>query len=198
MKNAILPIVVAIILSANGFGDSARDWSTGKAASFCRQVDFDPATNAELKKLGFVLPTGRIKAPDFTLKDLNGQSRSLSFWRGKVVFLNFWGVWCYYCRLEMPSLQRFYDRLKEQGLEIVAVNVQDAEQTAREYITKNKHTFPVLLDKEYKAVEQYGPRGFPTTYLIDREGYLQAMLVGSREWDAPEIINVFKKLLASP
>ncbi len=198
MKITILIAALTVAFSGLGVGQPVSDQKA--SGRLYAPVDFSPDTYADLKNLGFILPTGtgKIKAPDFTLKDLAGQTRSLSSFRGKVVFLNFWGVWCYYCREEMPSLQRFYDRLKAKGLEIVAVNVQDTEETARDYIVKNKHTFPVLLDKDYKAMAQYGPRGFPTSYLIDRDGHLQAMLVGSRAWDTPEVFQAFEKILTGP
>jgi peroxiredoxin len=195
MKRTILLVV---FVCAGVFFVQAEPSDSINAGTLYHAVDFTTETNTYLQNLGFILANGRIKAPDFTLQDLAGKQRSLSSFRGKVVFLNFWGVWCYYCREEMPSLQKFYDRMKSKGLEIVAVNVQDTEQTARDYIVKNKHTFTVLLDKEYKAVNLYGPRGYPTTFLVDREGYLQAMLVGARTWDTPEVYAAFEKILASP
>jgi peroxiredoxin len=193
MKNTILVVALALaVANASAEPPADRLPPPGPAG------DFTPAVARELKELGFILPREKVKAPGFSLKDLGGATRSLSDFRGKVVLLNFWGVWCYYCRLEMPSLQRFFDRFQAQGLEIVAVDVQDTEQTARQFIIKNKYTFPVLFDRDNKAVAQYEPRGFPTTYLIDREGNLQAMLVGARDWDTPEVSRTFGKILAVP
>jgi peroxiredoxin len=168
------------------------------APSQALAVDFGPAAGLALKKLGFSLPSGKIKAPDFTLKDLAGQDRSLSSFRKKLVLINFWGAWCYYCREEMPSFQRFYDRFKGEGLEIIAVNVQDTEAVARDYIKKNRHTFPVLLDATSSVTGMYGIRGFPTTFIVDQEGYLRAMLVGGLDWDTPSVTALFKQLLSTP
>jgi peroxiredoxin len=159
-------------------------------------VDFGPDATRDLKKLGFLMPTREVKAPDFNLKSLDGEPRSLSSFRGKLVFLNFWGAWCQFCRIEMPSMQRLYDRCKAAGLEIVAVDVRDTEEEARAFIQKNKHTFPVLLDTNLQATGTYGVGVFPTTFLIDREGYLRAMINGGREWDSPEVIAVFSKILS--
>jgi thiol-disulfide isomerase/thioredoxin len=152
--------------------------------------------NKELENLGFLTPKESIKAPDFTLKDLNAVSLSLSSLKGKVVFLNFWGSWCYYCREEMPSIQQMYNKLKNKNFEILAVNVNDTPKEAGDYIKSNAFTFPVVLDLEYQASQIYGIKGFPTTYVIDREGYLIGKLIGSRDWDTPEVIEVFNKILS--
>jgi len=95
----------------------------------------------------------------------------------------------------MPSIQKMYDQLKSRGLEVVAVNVRDSEETARQFIRENNHTFPVLLDAEFTATGMYGIRGFPTTFIVDRTGKLRAMYVGTREWDDPSVIQVFEKML---
>ena len=165
------------------------------AASSEKTVNQDTDINQELSSLGFLTTTQSVAAPDFTLKDLEAQSVSLSSFKGKVVFLNFWGTWCHYCLEEMPSIQRMYDQLKHKDFEILAVSVNDTPAAAQSYVTQNSYTFPVLLDLEYKASQIYGIRGFPTTYLINKRGNLIGKLVGSREWDAPEVIRIFKTII---
>ncbi len=158
-------------------------------------VDLTSQSDRDLQSLGFILPSQSVKAPNFSLRDLSGNVRSLRSYRGKLVLLNFWGVWCYYCRLEMPSLQRLYDRLKAAGLEIVAVDVRDKPDTARDFIKKNKYTFPVLLDEKLTVTEAYGIGSFPTTFIVDKEGNLRAMAIGAVKWDNPALAAVFNKIL---
>jgi len=158
-------------------------------------IKFAPDVEKKLQALGFIIPSKIEKAPDFSLKSLDGAIRSLSSLRGKVIFLNFWGVWCVYCRQEMPSIQTMYNSLKGPDFEVLAVDVQDSEATVRQYVSANKHDFPVLLDTEFKATQQYGIRGFPTTFIIDREGNLIAKLVGSRDYSYPAVIEAFKALI---
>jgi peroxiredoxin len=199
MKYYILPCLVAFAITSCSADTSPPATSTPqRSAPIALAVDFTPAANQALKKNGFSLPSAKIKAPDFTLKDLSGQDRSLSSFRKKLVLINFWGAWCYYCREEMPSFQRFYDRFKNEGLEIVAVNVQDTEAEARNYINKNRYTFPVLLDATGSVTGMYGIRGFPTTFILDQDGYLRAMLVGGLDWDTPPVTALFKQLLSTP
>ncbi|MBN1523770.1 MAG: TlpA family protein disulfide reductase [Spirochaetales bacterium] len=201
MNKLILIATVVVFLFTCGNETAAQQTTPAQGAEEKKtEAPAAPAVSEDiarqLRAAGFVLPAEKVKAPDFTLKDFDGNSKSLSSFQGKFVFLNFWGVWCFYCRQEMPSIQKMYDQLKDKGLEIVAVNVQDSEKTARDFIKENNHTFPVLLDTEYTATQIYGIRGFPTTFLVDREGYLVAKLVGSRDYAAPEVISVLTKLLA--
>jgi peroxiredoxin len=95
----------------------------------------------------------------------------------------------------MPSIQRLYDKLKSEDFVVVAVNVQDSQDTARKFIEDNHLTLPVILDKELIATRMYGIRGFPTTFLIDKDGTMRAMYVGSREWDAENVLAVMRSLL---
>ena len=194
MKTTILLVLLSWGMLGCGNEETTSPVLPAESAPV-QTVEFSRQADQELKQIGFVLPTDEVQAPDFTLENLEGERQSLSDFRGRVVFLNFWGVWCYYCRIEMPSIQRLYDRLKDRGFEVVAVNVRDTEKTARDFIRENNHTFTVLLDKEFTATGMYGIRGFPTTFIVDKAGKLRAMYVGTREWDDPAVVKVFEQLL---
>ena len=132
---------------------------------------------------------------DFELESLGGGKRTLSSFKGKVVFLNFWATWCGPCRQEMPSMERLYQRLKGKGLEIVAVNLQEDERSVRKFVNEYKLSFPVLLDKTGRVGSMYGARSIPTTYIVDRKGYVVAGTIGTREWDTEEYVRFFERLL---
>ena len=83
----------------------------------------------QLIALGFQVFREPVEAPDFTLKDLNDEDVSLSSYRGKLVFLNFWATWCGPCRVEMPSMQVMYEALDGYDFEILAVDLQESEKT---------------------------------------------------------------------
>lgn len=150
----------------------------------------------DLAELGFSTPRERLPSIDFTLQTTDQQTRSLSDYRGKVVFLNFWATWCGPCRAEMPSMQLLYEELQDEGFEIVAVNLGERPAPVNTFINEYGLTFPVLLDQRQTVGTQYGARSIPTTFLIDRNGDILGMAVGSREWDTPEYIELFRKVLA--
>ena len=134
---------------------------------------------------------------NFTLPLLSGGNAALSSYKGKVVILNFWATWCPPCRAEMPSMETLYKRLKSQGLEMLAVDIGEDQAVVQQFIKNNNYTFPVLLDKDAKVSTQYGVSAIPTTYILDREGKIISMIVGSIQWDDPKVIAAFEALLKS-
>lgn len=151
-------------------------------------------TQRSLMELGFRVYREPVEAPEFTLKNLDGESVSLSDMKGSYVFLNFWATWCPPCREEMPSMDTMYHELSDIDFEVLAVDLQESEQTVRTFVESNKYTFPVLLDSRGRVGSQYNVRSIPTTYLIDDEGFAVAFLVGSRLWDTEEVYEVMRAL----
>jgi len=132
---------------------------------------------------------------DFELQDLSGKKVKLSALKGKVVFLNFWATWCGPCRSEMPSMQRLHEKLKAEGLEILAVDLQEDKGKVQAFAKELGLAFPILLDSDGRVGAAYNARSIPTTYLLDRDGNIFARAVGAREWDTPELINILRLIL---
>ena len=120
-------------------------------------------------------------APDFTLTDLNGEEVSLSDYKGKIVFLNFWATWCVYCDMEMPDL----DKIDKENDDVVvlAVNVMEDKKTVEPYITKGGYEFDVVLDTDGEISRNYLIRPLPTSYFIDAEGILLGRIEGMLKYD---------------
>jgi len=161
-------------------------------------VPMDEATAAALFQMGLMPFEQKIPSEDFRLPLLGGEESTLFDHRGKVVFLNFWATWCPPCREEMPSMQRLYDELASEGLEILAVNVLENEEAAQAFIDEQGFTYPVLLDVDGRVMTRYGVRAYPTTYLVDREGYVLGVRPGFHDWSTQEIIAAMRSLLAGP
>ena len=157
---------------------------------------FGETLDKELQNEGFSVFKDKTSSVNFTLEDLNGKKVSLSDYKGKAVMLNFWATWCPPCRREMPSMEKLYSKINKAGFEILAVNIQEDKKTVSDFVSKNKYTFPVLLDTEAEAASIYQIRTIPTTFLVDKKGYLRAVFNGSREWDEKNILDLFKKLAA--
>ena len=123
-------------------------------------------------------PVEGMPAVEFTLADLNGQAKSLSDYRGKIVLLNFWATWCKPCTTEMPAMQATYDRLREKGFVVLAVNELEDDEKVREHIQAYKHTFPVLMDRENRVANLYGVYGLPVSVFIDETGTVRSYVKG--------------------
>ena len=133
-------------------------------------------------------------APDFTLKGEDGNTYRLKDYRGKIVILNFWATWCPPCREEMPSMERAWRQIKDKGIVMLGINVGEDADTIFEFTGQYSMTFPLPMDINGEVVKQYPIRGLPTTYIIDPAGMATHRAVGSRVWDAPEILQQLEEL----
>ncbi len=129
---------------------------------------------------------------DFTLKDLNGKKHTLSDYKGKYVFLNFWATWCPPCREEMPYMQRVYNSWDKSKYVMLAVDIGESRSKVKAFAKKNKYTFPILLDHNGKVAKKYGVRGIPATFFVDKKGKVVGKVVGSRHWNLNMIKREFK------
>ncbi|MCA1023165.1 TlpA family protein disulfide reductase [Halobacillus litoralis] len=114
-------------------------------------------------------------APDFTLETLDGETVSLSDFKGKKVFLNYWATWCPPCREEMPEMQRFQEAHGDEVV-ILAVNGTGSEKSVEkveDFVQDGGYTFPVLLDQELSLNQNYQIISIPTTYFIGTDGIIQ-------------------------
>ena len=120
-------------------------------------------------------------APDFTAYDKEGNPVKLSDFRGKPVVLNFWSSNCGPCRAEMPDFQRVYEEMGED-VQFLMVNMTDGSwdtvESATAFISEQGFTFPVYFDTQLSAARAYVVNSLPTTYFIDKEGYLTAYTRG--------------------
>lgn len=199
MKRSIflLPVLLGITLVLASCGsDSSGDLPDREAGSVQAREDSPSGSGPEpnLGSLGFQIPTEDLQAIDFNLKDLTGRPSSLSAYKGKVVFLNFWATWCGPCRAEIPSMEQLYTELKDEGFTIVAVNSQEPLEQVSAFVDDMGMSFPVLLDSAGKVGAAYGVRAIPTTYIIDPRGAIRGRMVGTRDWYSPEIISAVKEM----
>ena len=146
--------------------------------------------------LSLMKPNPVRAAKEFRVATPDNRELTLSEFKGKVVFLNFWATWCKPCEAEMPSMERLHQRFKEQGLVVLAISA-DAEGAGvvTPYVKKHQLTFPVGLDPKMSVAALYGVWALPSTFIIDKKGQRALFANGHREWDGPEARALFQALL---
>lgn len=131
---------------------------------------------------------------EIRLKDLNGKPVSLSDFRGKIVFLNFWTTWCYACRIEMPDMEKLHQKFKNKDFAMVTVNLQESASQVKQFFKELNLTFTALLDSSGEVGAHFMITAIPTTYILDKEGIIIGKVMGPREWDDKKAFALFEHL----
>jgi len=135
-------------------------------------------------------------APDVQLPQLpGGEELRLSSLRGKVVYLDFWASWCGPCRISFPQLEQLRTELGSQGFEVYAINVDEVEADARQFLAEVPVNYPVVYDGSGATPQAYGVMGMPTGYLIDRDGVVRYIHQGFKRSDGAKLRTGIVELL---
>ena len=173
---------------------------SGLAALTFFNTDLSAKTDSrEMDRLFSIV--GVIKVPPtndpvrINLKDINGKNISLSDFKGKIVFLNFWTTWCPTCRIEVPSMEKLHQKFKNKDFAMVTVNLRESASKVKAFFKKFKLTFTALLDSTGEVGASFGIRAIPTTYILDKTGRIIGRVNGPREWDSKAAIALFENLM---
>lgn len=201
----IILIVSGILMMVNGFGSISKHFNmsqNSKIESKQEENKRENSTNKEERSEGNDSQKDsnnenndegsndedRIKSIDFTLTDQYGKTHKLSDYEGKVVFLNFWATWCPPCKEEMPHIEQLYKDYNKNNDDVVILGVASpnlGREGSREHVVNflkdQGYTFPVVLDEDGALAYQYGINAFPTTFIIDKEGYVTQYIPGAMD-----------------
>ena len=134
------------------------------------------------------LPQIGQQAPEFTLKNLNGDKiKLLDLSQKGTVLVNFWASWCAPCKEEVPTLNEIQRKYRDRGLTVVGVSVEDPAPAVVSFMKRHNVQYSVLLDSDGRVSRRYGLIGFPTNILIDRQGkilFLKPGLIDEKEMAA--------------
>ncbi len=146
-------------------------------------------------------------APDVVGVDLQGAPLSLHSLQGKAVLVNFWATWCAPCLQELPALEELHRSLRDKGLVVVGVAVDDSLEGVKEAVARYGVTYPVILDTDGKSKRKFEIKGLPESFVLDAQhrvvlvqdpvgdGSAVTKIVGPREWSQKRALQVFSALV---
>lgn len=181
--------------------ESADPYDTAEAAGGAKEEGKGTDTD-ESQDRKEVIP-----AFDFTLTDQYGSEHTLSDYKGKVVFINFWASWCPPCKEEMPFIEELYKEYSSNEEDVIFLGItnpksddypnnQDVEkEELKKFIEDKKITFPVLFDETGEIFGKYYINAFPTTFMINKEGNIYGYVPGMMTKDIMK--NVIEQTLQS-
>ena len=136
--------------------------------------------------------------PEFSLRASDGRLVSLSDYRGKVVYLDFWASWCGPCEHTLPWMQRLQQRFQSRGFEVVAVNLDATKSEAEKLLSRVAASYTVLFDPTGTVASKYDIPSMPTSLLIGRDGKVAAVHAGFEDGDGELIERQISNLLQTP
>ncbi len=146
-------------------------------------------------ELGEVAVTSGERA-DFELVSLTGETIRLSDLTGKVVMVDFWSTWCPPCIAEGPALAAAYHEFRELGVEFVGVAIWDQEGAVRDFVRRVGAEYPVVMDNKGAVAVDFGVRGLPEKFFVDRGGRIVKKFVGPMS--ERELAAILNELLQEP
>ncbi|ANY71862.1 redoxin domain-containing protein [Paenibacillus ihbetae] len=123
------------------------------------------------------------KAANFELLGMDGNVHTMNEYEGKARVINFWGTYCPPCVREMPALQAQWEKWKDQGVEIVGINVGENKMTVENFVAQTGVKFPILMDPNRDAVASYGVGPMPTTFFVTASGKIHHIRIGELDLD---------------
>ena len=133
-------------------------------------------------------------APPFHLQDLRGGYRHLSDFRGQVLIVNFWTSWCQPCRKELPSLNRAWAALEQEGVAMLAINLGEEAEAVSAFLKDFPIDFPVLLDARGIYSQRWQVRALPSTFVLNPRGEIVYRVQGERMWDGQALLDQVRSL----
>lgn len=136
-------------------------------------------------------------APDFQVKDLNGEELSLEKYNGQIVLLDFWATWCQPCIKEIPKLKKVYEKYKDKNFQIIGVSLDRTMPPLAAYVQNEELVWVHYWDESRNVRNQYGVTAIPTAFLIDGEGIIRKASLGGFDVDSA-VAELMKENLAKP
>lgn len=136
-------------------------------------------------------------APDCTLTNIgDGSTYDTRQFLGKVVYVDFWASWCGPCAKSFPFLNQLHDALKDKGLQVIGVNLDENSEDAKAFLTNYPVEFPVAKDTGEQCARNFDVKAMPSSYVVDRNGIVRHIHLGFRPGEAEDVRKLVEQLLA--
>jgi len=183
MRVVVSLVAVSLVtLVACDEGTAAKDPSSSSSSE--AKVDVSCSGKPEIGKT----------ASNFSLTSMNG-GQKMSIEKGKVTIVDFWATWCEPCKKSFPKYQDLYTKYKANGLEVIAISVDDEKKDIPGFIKAHGAKFPVGWDADHKIADCYHPPNMPSAYVIDKTGTVKYVHNGYRDGEEKVLEKELKELL---
>jgi peroxiredoxin len=137
--------------------------------------------------------------PICNLKSMdNGQTYNLQQFRGQVIYVDFWASWCTSCLVSFPFMNQLNADLKENGLQVIAINMDETSSNAEEFLRDHTAKFNIATDTNEQCAKAFALKAMPSSYLVDRNGMIRYEHIGFKAGEIEQLLSVIKQLLAEP
>jgi peroxiredoxin len=171
VDHALLTVDYTTVKPGASVAERALAWSAPQGAK-------DAAMAPDADEHGATALAGK-DAPDFKLNGMDGKPVTMAELKGSVVILDFWATWCGPCKASLPGLNKIYVDLKEKGLRVYAVDLEESKETIQPVAAKLIPDLAVLLDEDSAVSKKYGVSGIPQTVVIGKDGKIKKVFIGS-------------------
>ncbi|OYD08098.1 TlpA family protein disulfide reductase [Paludifilum halophilum] len=185
-RNLLIAVVILGAVAGSIWASGGQNASEQKASESDRSTPAQESESQTNPQKGAKGPNRDqraaegFQAPDFTLKTLKGDEVTLSEAGGKPTLINLWASWCPPCKVEMPHIQEAYEKYGEQvNFRMVNLTSLDDKEKMKQYVKKEKFTFPILLDESGEVGEKYQAFSIPQTYIVNEKGEVIQKITGA-------------------
>ena len=139
-----------------------------------------------------------VPAPDWTLPAIQNAEGNLSMsdFRGKITYVDFWASWCGPCRLSLPALNSLNEQFAEAPVQVLAISIDVVEEDAWDFLKRYSVDYPVVIDTEGDIARMFAVDGMPSGYLLDAKGRVREIHIGFKRGDELKLAESIKKMLA--
>lgn len=158
-------------------------------ASILMVISLNVFSAQQLEEMDRIMP-----APELGIPDLEDNLWKINDLKGSPAIINFWATWCPPCREEMPSMEKAWLKIKDEGIMLMAISYGEELETVEAFALEYPMSFPVLLDTVGTTGKSWPVQGLPTTFILDAEGRIVYQATGAREWDDEELLDQVRAL----